>query len=75
MNQKQKNALRVYSVVSSFLFEIIITVGISIAIGYFLDEWLNTVFVFKLIFIIIGIFAGIRNLIVRVSRLEDIDGE
>ena len=75
MNEKQKNALRVYSVVSSFLFEIIITIGISIAIGYFLDEWLNTVFVFKLIFIIIGVFAGIRNLIVRVSRLEDKDGE
>ena len=75
MHEKQKNALRVYSVVSSFLFEIIITVGISIAIGYFLDELLNTVFVFKLIFIIIGIFAGIRNLIVRVSRLEDKDGE
>jgi len=75
MNEKQKNAFRVYSVVSSFLFEIMVTVGISIAIGYFLDEWLNTVFVFKLIFIIIGIFAGIRNLIVRVSRLEDIDGK
>jgi F0F1-type ATP synthase assembly protein I len=66
MNEKQKNALRVYSVVSSFLFEIIITIGISIAIGYFLDEWLNTVFVFKLIFIIIGVFAGIRNLIVSI---------
>ncbi|MCK5388540.1 MAG: AtpZ/AtpI family protein [Candidatus Izimaplasma sp.] len=75
MNEKQKNAFRVYSVVSSFLFEIIITIGISIAIGYFLDEWLNTVFVFKLIFIIIGVFAGIRNLIVKVSRLEDQDGE
>ena len=75
MNKKQKNAFRVYSIVSGFLYEIIIIVGISIAIGYFLDEWLNTVFVFKLLFIIIGIFAGIRNLIVRVSRLEDTDGE
>jgi len=75
MNQNQKNALRVYSIVSSFMFEIIITVGISFIIGYFLDEWLNTVFVFKLIFIIVGIFAGIRNLIVRVSKLEDKDGK
>ncbi len=75
MNKKQKNAFRVYSIVSGFIYEIMITIGISIAIGYFLDKWLNTVFVFKLIFIIIGIFAGIRNLIMRVSKLEEKDGE
>lgn len=75
MKESQKNALKVYSVVSSFLFEIIITVGLSFFIGYFLDEWLNTVFVFKLIFIVIGVFAGIRNLIVKVTKLEDKDGE
>ena len=75
MNEKQKNALRVYSIVSSFLFEIIVTVGISFFIGYALDRLLNTVFVFKIIFIILGVFAGIRNLIKRVSKLEDIDGK
>ena len=75
MNKGQKNAMKVYSAVSSFLFEIVITVGISFFIGYFLDEWLNTVFVFKLIFIVVGVFAGIRNLIKRVAKLEDSDGE
>lgn len=75
MNEKQKNALRVYSIVSSFMFEIIITVGVSYFIGYVLDEVLNTVFVFKIIFIVLGVFAGIRNLIKRVSKLEDIDGK
>ena len=67
--------MKVYSAVSSFLFEIVITVGISFFIGYFLDEWLNTVFVFKLIFIVVGVFAGIRNLIKRVAKLEDSDGK
>ncbi|MBN2605635.1 MAG: AtpZ/AtpI family protein [Bacilli bacterium] len=75
MNEKQKNAMKVYAAVSSFGFEIIITVGISFAIGYFLDVLLNTVFVFKLIFIVIGVFAGIKNLIDRVTKLEDHDGE
>jgi F0F1-type ATP synthase assembly protein I len=75
MNKGQKNAMKVYSAVSSFLFEIVITVGISFFIGYFLDEWLNTVFVFKLIFIVVGVFAGIRNLIKRVAKLEDSDGK
>ncbi len=75
MNKKQKDAFKVYSIVSTFIFEIIVTVGISFAIGYFLDEILNTVFVFKIIFILIGVFAGIKNLIDRVSKLEDKDEE
>jgi len=75
MNEKQKNAMKVYAAVSSFGFEIIFTVGISFAIGYFLDYLLHTVFVFKLIFIVIGVFAGIKNLIDRVTKLEDNDGK
>ena len=75
MDKKQKDSFKVYSIVSTFIFEIIVTVGISFAIGYFLDELLNTLFVFKLIFIIIGVFAGIKNLIDRVSKLEDKDEE
>ncbi|MFK5884132.1 MAG: AtpZ/AtpI family protein [Candidatus Izemoplasma sp.] len=71
MNDKQRDALKVYSIVSGFVFEIIVAVGVMTALGYFLDELFNTVVVFKIIFIIIGVFAGIRNLIVRVSRLED----
>jgi len=75
MDKKQKNAMKVYVAVSSFGFEIIFTVGISFAIGDFLDYLLHTVFVFKLIFIIIGVFAGIKNLIDRVTKLEDKDEE
>ncbi len=75
MNKKQRNAFKVYTVVSGFLYEIIAILFLAIAGGYFLDKWLNTVFVFKLIFIIIGIFAGIKNLIDRVSKLEEKDGE
>lgn len=75
MNKKQQNAFKVYSIVSSFIFEIIATVGISFLIGYFLDELLNTVVVFKIIFIVIGVFAGLKNLVSRVAKLEDKDEE
>ncbi len=71
MNKKQNNSMRVYSIVSSFIFEIAITVGISFAIGYYLDILFHSVFVFKFIFIVIGVFAGIKNLIDRVSKLEE----
>ncbi len=75
MNMKQQNAFKVYSIVSSFIFEIIVTVGISFLIGYFLDELLNTVVLFKIIFIVIGVFAGLKNLVSRVAKLEDKDEE
>lgn len=75
MNENQKKAFKIYSIVSSFIFEIIATVGISFLIGYFLDRWLETVFVFKFIFIVIGVFAGIRNLIKRVYKAEESNEE
>lgn len=68
-----RKAMKIYSVVSSFMFEIIATVGISFIIGYFLDKWLHTVFVFKFIFIVIGVLAGVRNLIKRVYKVEQSD--
>lgn len=72
---KHKKSMKIYSVVSSFMYEILATVGVSFLIGYFLDKWLDTVFVFKLIFIILGVFAGVRNLIKRVYKVENSDGE
>lgn len=75
MNRKQKNAVKIYSVVSSFIFEIIVTVGVSFAIGYFLDIWLHTVVLFKIVFIVIGVFAGLRNLIVRIAKVEEKEDE
>lgn len=75
MASNKNKSMRIYSVVSTFIYEIIATVGISFIIGYLLDMWLHTVFVFKLLFIIIGVFAGIRNLIKRVYKVEQSDGE
>lgn len=71
MNKRQNNSMKVYSIVSSFVFEIIVTVGISFAIGYYLDILFHSVFVFKFLFIVIGVFAGIKNLINRVTKLEE----
>lgn len=75
MASQKSKSLKIYSVISTFMYEIIATVGISFLIGYFLDKLLNTVFVFKLVFIIIGVFAGIRNLIKRVYKVEKSDEE
>jgi F0F1-type ATP synthase assembly protein I len=71
MDEKQKNALKAYSLVSSFLFSILIIIGIGFGVGYFLDELFNTVFIFKVLLSLFGIFSGIIYLIVRVNKLED----
>ncbi len=75
MDEKQKNALKAYSLVSSFLFSILIIIGIGFGVGYFLDELFNTVFIFKVLLSLFGIFSGIIYLIVRVNKLEDKDGK
>jgi len=71
MDKKQKNALKAYAMVSSFLFSILIIIGIGFGIGYMLDELLNTNIIFKVLLSLIGIFGGIIYLIVRVNKLED----
>jgi len=75
MASNKKKSLKIYSIVSTFMYEIIATVGISFMVGYFLDKWLHTVFVFKLVFIIIGVLAGVRNLIKRVYKVEESNEE
>ena len=71
MDKKQKNALKAYAIVSSFLFSIVVIIGVGFGIGYFLDELLNTNIVFKVLLSLTGIFSGIIYLIVRVNKLED----
>ena len=71
MDKEQKNALKAYAIISSFLFSILIIIGIGFGLGYILDELLNTKIVFKVSLSLIGIFSGIIYLIVRVNKLED----
>lgn len=71
MDEKQRNALKAYSLVSSFMFSILFIIGIGFGVGYLLDELFNTEILFKVILSLFGIFSGIIYLIVRVNKLED----
>lgn len=48
----------------------VLAIVIAIAIGYYLDKWLQTGPVFFLIFMILGIVAGFRNIYVIMKRTE-----
>ena len=71
MDKEQKNALKAYAIVSSFLFSILIIIGIGFGLGYLLDNLFNTKILFKVLLSLAGIFGGIIYLIVRVNKLED----
>ena len=49
---------------------IALAIVIAIAIGYYLDKWFQTSPLFFLIFMILGIVAGFRNIYVIMKRAE-----
>lgn len=73
-SEKQKRAA-VYAIVSGFAFESIAIIGISYIVGHYLDEWMNTVVLFRIIFILFGVFYSIYHLIKRVNKVEGKNGK
>lgn len=63
---KDKSVIYVLNLVIQFFIETFVAMVIGYFIGKFLDKWLweeRVVFVY--IFVVIGIFAGMRNFIIR----------
>lgn len=73
MNSDRKKGVKIYAIASTFFYEVLLIVAVLFFLGYLLDTWLNTVFVFKAIAIILGVLAGIRNIIKRIYKVENDD--
>jgi len=56
--------------VSSMGISMVLALVIGIAIGYYLDRWFETSPVFFLIFMVLGIVAGFRNIYILMKRAE-----
>jgi len=68
-NKNSKSELVVaLSLVTHLGVIMFITIGISLAIGYFLDIWLHTTPIFIIIFIFIGLGASIRNMYIMLTK-------
>lgn len=68
-NQGNKTAFYVLNMVIQFFIETFV----AMAIGYFIGKYLDKLFfeekvIFVYIFVVIGIFAGLRNFIVRALK-------
>lgn len=45
---------------------------VGLAIGYFLDKWLNTKPIFTIIFLLFGIAAGYKNMYIEIKGIHSI---
>ncbi|QMS85420.1 AtpZ/AtpI family protein [Candidatus Xianfuyuplasma coldseepsis] len=69
-NNKQWNVL---ALVSGFVFETLVIIGLGYLVGYYLDLWLNTGFVFTVVLMIVAVFYSIYHLITVVNKQGDED--
>lgn len=70
MKEETRKYIKLLALVSTMGISMVLAIVIAIAIGYFLDKWLQTGPVFFLIFMVLGIVAGFRNLYVIMKRTE-----
>ena len=75
MDKEKNKQYAAYAIISGFVFEAIAIVGICIIVGVYLDNWLNTVVLFKIILILFGVFYSIYHLIKRVNKVGEKNGK
>ena len=68
---KEDSALKAFALVSGFAFMMIVIIGFCIFLGIKLDAYFSVSPLFTIVLSVVGIFAGLFNLIRRVSKLED----
>ncbi|MFW5888834.1 MAG: AtpZ/AtpI family protein [Bacillota bacterium] len=66
-----KSAVYIFNMVVQFFFETFV----AMVIGYFLGQWLDKMLfeekvIFTYILVVIGIFAGLRNLVIRALKYD-----
>ncbi len=63
-DSKTKGFGKAYAIITSFIVTLVIAILLAIFVGRKLDEWLGTKAVFTVLFLLLGIAASFRNLIV-----------
>ena len=70
MKEDTRNYIKLLAIASTMGISMVLALVIAIAIGYYLDKWFKTSPVFFLIFMVLGIIAGFRNIYVIMKRTE-----
>jgi len=70
VQEDTRKYIKLLALASTMGISMVLALVIAIAIGYYLDKWFKTSPVFFLIFMILGIIAGFRNIYVIMKRTE-----
>ncbi len=73
-SRKVGGAMKMAAVAWTLPFEIIMPPLAAGGVGYLLDHWLHTKFVFMLVLGLLGMALGIRNALKTASLLDKNDG-
>jgi ATP synthase protein I len=71
MEEKDRRLVRMLGVLSTVGLALVFATVIGLYIGLKLDEWLGTSPWFTAVFLLLGIIAGFRNLLIHVKRSQD----
>ena len=68
MAEDRKQLFRTLGFLSSVGISMVVATFIGLAMGYYLDKWLGTEPWLTLVFLVIGIISGFRNIFILTSR-------
>ena len=68
MGEDRQRLIRSLGFLSSLGISMVAATLIGLAMGYYLDKWLETSPWFTLIFLVFGIIAGFRNIYILTER-------
>ncbi|MDY6851065.1 MAG: AtpZ/AtpI family protein [Thermodesulfobacteriota bacterium] len=75
MDKGTKKSIKILAIASTMGLAMVLATVIGLAIGYYLDSVFDTSPWLTLIFLILGIIAGFRNLYIIQKRVQRMDEE
>ncbi|MCF6266101.1 MAG: AtpZ/AtpI family protein [Desulfuromusa sp.] len=68
MDEEKRQLFKSLGFLSSIGISLVVSMLIGLAMGFYLDRWLDTSPMFTLIMLLIGIIAGFRNVYILTTR-------
>ncbi|MCK4738694.1 MAG: AtpZ/AtpI family protein [Deltaproteobacteria bacterium] len=65
---QNKTDLKAFAALSTMGIAMVLTTLLGLLTGYYFDKWFGTTPLFLIVFLILGIIAGFKNLFVTVKR-------
>jgi ATP synthase protein I len=70
VQEETRKYIKLLAIASTMGISMVLALVIAIIVGYYLDKWFQTSPLFFLIFMVLGIIAGFRNIYVIMKRTE-----